>query len=198
MALEQSLGPAAGNKRIAAKAFMKEGEMKLRSGMAGAVLLAALLVSAQNVKTDFDPKYDFSQLRTFAINIGTAWGNPAAQEHAREAIARQLVSKGWTQGDQETCDALVVLHGATQKAQTFQAFYGALPHYGWHTVGAPLLADSDAYEYNVGTLVVDIFDRNKRAVFRAVGEDALSGDPGKSSERIDKVTEKMLRNFPPK
>ncbi len=173
--------------------------MKLRSGMVGAVLLAALFVSAQNVKTDHDRNYKFSQLHTFAVKVGTAWGNTEAQNHAVEAITRQLTAKGWSQADESSCDALVVLHGATKTAQTFQAFYSALPHYSWQNVGAPLLADSDAYEYSAGTLVVDIFEaRTRRAVFRAVGEGELSGSPENSAARIDKATRKMFSDFPPK
>ncbi|HET7871475.1 MAG TPA: DUF4136 domain-containing protein [Terriglobales bacterium] len=169
--------------------------MKLRSGVASALLLTALLLSSQTVKTTYDPKFDFSQIHTFAVKIGTEWGDAGSQQHVKEAITRDLTAKGWTQADEATCDALVVLHGANQKAQTFQAFYTALPYYGWHTVGAPGLADSDHFEYHAGTLVVDIFAaKSKRAIFRAVGEGELSGDPGK----IDKATQKMFSNFPPK
>ena len=173
--------------------------MKLRSAFIGSVLLAALLVSAQNVKTDYDHGYDFSRMHTFAIKIGAAWGNTAEQDQAKDAIAKQLTAKGWVQTDESNCDALVVLHGATAKAQTFQAFYSALPHYSWQNVGAPALADSDAYEYGSGTLVVDIFDaKTRRVVFRAVGEDELSGEPEKAAGRIDQASEKMFKDFPPR
>jgi Domain of unknown function (DUF4136) len=183
------------NKRIAARVCVKEGEMKLRSGLAGAVLLAALFVSAQSVKTDYDEKFDFAQLHTFAVTIGTAWGDTASQQHVKQAITRQLTAKGWAEADEASADALVVVHGATQTAQTFKAFYQALPFYSWQNVGAPGLADSDSFEYKAGTLVVDIFAaKSKQAVFRGVGEGELSGDPGK----IDKGTEKMFSNFPPK
>jgi len=190
--------PAGWNQRIAAKACLKEKEMKLRSGIVGSVLLAALFVSAQNVKTDYDRNYNFSQLHTFAVKVGAAWGNAEAQNHALEAITRQLTAKGWTQADEATCDALVVLNGATKTSQTFQAFYSALPHYSWQNVGAPLLADNDAYEYSVGTLVVDIFDaKTRRVVFRGVGEETLSGEPAKTSGRIDQAAKKMFEDFPP-
>lgn len=186
------------NRRIASKVCLKEDEMKLRSGIVGLVLLAALFVSAQNVKTDYDHNYNFSRLHSFAVKVGTAWGNTEMQNHAVEAITKQLIARGWTQAEEASCDALVVLNGATKTAQTFQAFYSTLPHYSWQNVGAPLLADSDAYEYSVGTLVVDVFDaKTRRVVFRGVGEDTLSGDPGKVSSRIDQATRKMFEDFPP-
>jgi uncharacterized protein DUF4136 len=169
--------------------------MKLRSGIAGVVLLAALSVSSQTVKTTYDSKFDFSQLHTFAVKIGAAWGDAAAQQHVKEAITRELTAKGWTEADESTCDALVIVNGATQQAQTFPAFYSALPHYSYQNVGAPGLADSDHYEYKPGTLVVDVFAAKKKlAVFRAVGEGVLPGDPAK----IDKATKKMFSGFPPK
>jgi uncharacterized protein DUF4136 len=170
--------------------------MKLRSGLAGAVLLTALLVSAETVKTTYDQNFDFSQLHTFAVKIGTAWGNTGSEQQVKQAITRALTAKGWTEADEASCDALVVLHGANPQAQTFQAFYSTLPYYGWHNVGAPGLADSDHFEYHPGTLVVDIFAaKSKRAVFRGVGEGELSGD---STGKIDKATKKMFNNFPPK
>jgi hypothetical protein len=158
--------------------------------------MTALVVSAQTVKTTHDDKFDFAQIHTFAIKIGTPFEDPSTQQHVTEGITRELTAKGWTQADEASCDALVVLHGASQQAQTFQAFYSTLPHYNWQDVGAPGLADSDHYEYKAGTLVVDIFAaKSKRAVFRAVGEGELTGE---NAGKIDKATKKMFKNFPPK
>ena len=170
--------------------------MKLRSGLASVVLLSALFVSSQTVKTTYDQKFDFSQIHTFAVKIGTPWGNTGSEQQVEQAIARALSAKGWTQADEGTSDALVVLHGANPQAQTFQAFYSALPYYGWHNVGAPGLADSDHFEYKPGTLLVDIFaTKSKRAIFRGVAEGELSGE---NTGKIDKATKKMFNNFPPK
>jgi len=52
--------------------------------------------------------------------------------------------------------------------------------------------------YEVGTLVVDIFDaRTKEAIWRGTSSKTLSGDPQKNAENLNKAVVKMLKDFPP-
>jgi hypothetical protein len=53
-------------------------------------------------------------------------------------------------------------------------------------------------EYQVGTLVVDMFDaKSKNLVFRGTAEDELSDNPEKNAKKLEKASSKMLKNFPP-
>lgn len=53
-------------------------------------------------------------------------------------------------------------------------------------------------EYQVGTLVVDVFSaKDKKLVFRGIGQDEISDKPEKNEKKIAKATEKMFKNFPP-
>jgi hypothetical protein len=53
-------------------------------------------------------------------------------------------------------------------------------------------------KYNVGTLVVDMWDANaKRLVWRATASSTLSTDPQKNAKKINEATEKLFKDFPP-
>jgi Domain of unknown function (DUF4136) len=172
--------------------------MKLKYGIFSAVMVTALLLFAQDVTTDYDHKFDFSQIKTFAVKVGTPWGNPLAQQRALDAITSQLTSKGWTKTDEATADAIVVMHGATQDKKSLNTFYsgGGWGGWGWGGGGMSTTTVSDV---RVGTGVVDIFDaKTKQLIFRGVAQDELSEKPEKNEKKIEKATEKMFKDFPPK
>jgi uncharacterized protein DUF4136 len=162
----------------------------------GLLMLMALQPSAQEVETDRDQAFDFSQLQTFAVKIGTPWGDPSSEAATRQAFIKRLSEKGWKQTDEASCDALVVLHGARQGKQTFRAFYEGWLGYGWHNVGAPALADTTDYDYKPGALVVDIFEtKTRKAVFRGVAQD-LTGKSANDVQKLGRAAKKMLQNLP--
>jgi hypothetical protein len=191
--------PVPCNGRVAGKICIKEDEMTLRLGIFSAVILTALLLPAQDVKTDYDHSYDFSQLKTFAVKVGTSWGNPLAEQRAKDAVTQQLIAKGWTQADEATADAIVVIHGATKTEQSLNTFYSGGGYYGWGWGGGPSMATTTVNEVHVGTGVVDIFDaKTKKLVFRGIAQDEVSEKAEKNEKKIEKATEKMFKNFPPK
>lgn len=163
------------------------------------VILAGLLATAQDVTTDYDHSFSFSQIHTFATKIGTSWGNPLSEQRAKDAVSKALVQRGWQPADEGTADALVVIHGATQNKQSLNTFYsgGAYAGYGWGGWGGGT-ATTTVNEYRVGTVVVDIFDaKNKKLVFRGVGQDEISDKPEKNEKKLQKGVEKMFKKFPP-
>jgi len=173
--------------------------MIFRFGIIASVIFAGLFVVAQDVKTDYDRNYNFAQLHTFAIKIGTSWGNPLSEERVKDEVAKALVKRGWSQTDEASADALVVVHGASQTKKSLDTFYsGGWGGYGWGSFGAPGTATTTVNEYKVGTLVVDIFDaKGKKLVFRGIGQDEVSDKPEKNEKKIAKATEKMFKSFPP-
>ena len=160
------------------------------------LILAGPRVSAQEVETDHDSTFDFSRFRTFAARIGTPWGDPSSETAAKAAFTKRFINKGWKQADESSCDALVVLHGTSPGKQTFRSFYADWPGYGWHNVGAPALADSTAYDYKPGTLVVDIFDtKTRKVVFRGVAQ-GLTSKSVNDIQKFDRAAKKMVQNLP--
>lgn len=170
----------------------------LKAGIFCVVITLGALVMAQEVRTDYDHAYDFSQMHTFATKIGTSWGNPLSEQRVTEAVTKALTQKGLTPADPASADALVVIHGASQTKKSLDTFYsGGWGGYGWGGWG-PGTSTTTVSEYKVGTLVVDIFDaKTKKLVFRGVGQDEVSDKPEKNTKKVDKATEKMFKKFPP-
>jgi hypothetical protein len=169
------------------------------------VLLAAALVpgvaTAGDVKTDFDKDYDFGKLKTFSAKIGTSWGNPLGEKRVLTEITESLTAKGWKAVPEAEAEALVVLHGAGEKQKSLNTFYsGGMGGYGYRGFGGMGMgtATTTTTEYLVGTLVTDIFDaKTKALVFRGTGTDEISDKPEKNQKKLEKITDKMFKNFPP-
>jgi hypothetical protein len=173
--------------------------------MAAALSLASATAFAQDVKTDFDKEANFGAIKTFALKIGTSWGNPLGEKRVVEEFEQALTEKGWTKADAATADAIVVLHGATEKQKELNTFYsgtGGYGGYGWRGWGGAGMGMGTAHtttsEYTVGTLVVDIFNaKSKQLMFRGTAQDELSDKPEKNQKKLDKASKKMFKDFPP-
>ena len=154
---------------------------------------------------DFDKDANFGTLMTFTSKIGTSWGNPLGEKRVTDEIAQTLTEKGWTAAAADKADAIVVLHGATEKEKTLNTFYsgtGGYGGYGWRGWGGAGMsmgtATTTESEYVVGTLVVDIFDaKSKQLLFRGTAQDDISDKPEKNVKKLAKASDKMFKDFPP-
>ena len=157
---------------------------------------------AQDVKVDFDKDANFAAVKTFDIKIGTSWNNQISEKRVLDEIAQSLVEKGWKRVDANP-DALVLLHGATEKQKSLNTFYSGMGGYGgygyrgWGGMGTGT-ATTTTSEYLVGTLVVDIFDaKTKGLMYRGTASDELSDKPEKNQKKLAKASDKLFKNFPP-
>jgi uncharacterized protein DUF4136 len=168
--------------------------------LTAAALLAAATARAQDVKTDYDHGADFSHIKTFAVKMGTAWGNPLSEKRVTAEITSSLEEKGWKLAPEDKADAIVVLHGATEKKKSLNTFYsGGYGGYGWRGWGGGM-GDSTTTvsEYLVGTLVTDIFDaKTKSLLWRGTATDELSDKPEKNQKKLQKAGDKLFKDFPP-
>lgn len=173
-----------------------------RLAIAAVLSLIGTAAFAQDVKTDFDKSANFGAIKTFAVKIGTSWHNQISEKRVSDEIQQTLTEKGWTPTDAEKADAIVVLHGATEKQQTLNTFYsgGGYGGYGWRGgMGMGMgSATTTTSEFLVGTLVVDIFDaKSKGLMFRGTAQDEISDKPEKNIKKIAKASDKLFKNFPP-
>jgi hypothetical protein len=177
--------------------------MKMRTlAVAAAMMLAGASAFAQDVKVDFDKAANFSGIHTFSAKIGTAWGNPLGEKRVLAEITQGLVEKGWKAvTDDSKADAIVVLHGATEKQKSLNTFYsGGYGGYGWRGGWGGGMGSSTTTvdEYTVGTLVVDIFDaKTKQLMYRGTATDELSNKPEKNAKKLAKASDKLFKDFPP-
>jgi len=89
-------------------------------------------------------------------------------------------------------DAIVVAHAATRTRRTYDTFYNG---WGWRWRWGP--PDVIVNEFQVGTIVVDMFDaRTKTAVWHGYASHALSDKPEKNDMRADQAVAKIFERFP--
>src|ERR1700758_3109008 len=175
--------------------------MKMRRvvlALAGVILLTGM-VSAQQVKTDYDRSANFAQYKTYS------WAQVKTKDaldvdRIKNAVNAALTAKGWTQVDSDG-DVSIVAIEITRNQQTLNTFYdGFGGGWGWRRFGGGGFgeATTTTETYKVGTLVVDLFDaKTKQLIWRGVSSDTLSNNSDKNIKNLDKGANKMFRHFPP-
>jgi len=166
---------------------------------AAALLLWSVPAGAQDVTRDWDKSYNFATIRTFAVKIGTSWGNALSEERIRGDVTQALAAKGWTAAPEDSADAIVVLHGATDTKHSVSTFYDGWGGWGYYGGGGMGSSTTMVSDYKVGTLVADIFDaKTKKLIYRGSASDEISDNPSKNVSKGTKAVQKMFKDFPPK
>jgi hypothetical protein len=174
--------------------------MKLQNKMLVSIATFFLLVAAsfaQQVKTDYDHNANFGQYKTYS------WGNvkthdPLLVDRIKAAVNAALTAKGWTQVDSGG-DVSVVAMEITRNQQTLNTFYdGFGGGWRWRGFGGFGDATTTTETYQVGTLVVDLFDTSsKNLIWRGSSSDTLSNNADKNTKNLDKGVQRMFEHFPP-
>ena len=160
------------------------------------VLMAANLTFAQSVKTDFEKGANFSQYKTFMWIKEPNTTNPLMRQRVIDDVNAALASRGLRLVTSDA-DLGVAVHAATKEQRTLDTFYNGFGG-GWRWGGGFGSATTTVNTYEVGTLVVDLFDaRTKAAIWRGTSSKTLSDNPQKNAESLNKAVVKMFRNFPP-
>ena len=175
--------------------------MKLNSRITttAALMLAFAGASfAQQVKTDYDRSANFEQFKTYSWqNVSTR--DPLMVDRIKSAVNAALAAKGWTEVPSGGNAAIVAIE-TTQTQQTLQTFYDGFGG-GWRWRGFGGFGESTTTPetYQVGTLVVDIFDANAhQLIWRGSASDTLSNNSDKNIKALDKGVNKMFNHFPPR
>jgi hypothetical protein len=150
---------------------------------------------AQQVKTDYDHNANFGQYKTYSWEkVQTK--DPLMVDRIKQAVNGALTAKGWTQVESGG-DVSVVAIEITQNQQTLNTFYDGFGG-GWRWGGFGD-ATTTTETYQVGTLVVDLFDaKAKNLIWRGSSSDTLSSNADKNTKNLDKGVQKMFAHFPPK
>jgi len=175
--------------------------MDIRRASAGflvSFLLMTPAIFAGDVSTDYDHKVNFSKYKTYTWIHPPMIGDPLMRQRAEEAVNRELQKKGFRMAaDPDKADLGVVVNAATKEKHALKTFYDGFPA-GWTWNGWGT-ATTTVTTYDVGTLVVDLFDNaNKRVVWRGVATETLSGELQKNTKRINKAVAEMFEHLPPK
>lgn len=158
------------------------------------VLTLASLGLAQEVKTDYDHHANFSQYHTYYWEkVQTT--DPLWQSRIQDAVDHALQAKGWQRVDNGG-DVAIMAVGSAHNQREYQTFYDGLGGWRWGGFGE---TTTEAINYPVGSLVVDLYDtHNKNLIWRGVSSDSLSDKPEKNEKKLDKAVSRMFDHFPPK
>jgi len=180
------------------------------------VALGATLVAQKlQIKTNSDPKADFTAVKTYAWlppaplvkNVAPdGLSNPQLTQevlgpHIVAAVNRELAARGWIEAPRDTADVHVVYFAAltTGFNQTYLGeYYGYVT--GWASPIAPGYTPSTSSSvYEQGTIVFDIVQReSKRAIWRgtAVTRIVQERTLDKRIERINEAARRLFEKFP--
>jgi hypothetical protein len=163
--------------------------------VAGALLFATA-VFGQHVKTDYDRTADFSQYKTYSwAKVQTQ--DPLWVERIKSAVTAELTAKGFAEVASGG-DVSVVAVEMTKTQRSLNTFYDGLGG-GWRFGGGFGDATTTVDTYEVGTLVVDLFDaKTKHLIWRASASDTLSDKSDKNIKNLNNGVQKMFDHFPPK
>jgi len=158
------------------------------------VLTAASL--AQQVKTDYDRDANFSKYKTFSFEkIQTE--DPLWVDRIKSAVGGALTAKGLSQVNSGG-DISVMAVGMTKPQQRLDTFYNGFGG-GWRWGGRFGDATTTTETYQVGTLVVDLFDSNtKELLWRGSASGTVSNKSDSNIKNLDKGVQKMFKKYPPK
>ena len=158
--------------------------------------LSLATVALAGVSVDYDKSVDFSRYGTYAWLEGTPAQNPLVQKRIVAAIEREIEAKGLAKATDEP-DLLLATHAAATSERRIDVddydYYRRGPGWGTTTMSVRDIA--------VGTLMVDLIDADsKDLVWRSIATQTISGnlDADKIDKRINKMTAKMFKKFPPK
>jgi hypothetical protein len=162
------------------------------------LLALALLAACSSVSTnyDYDTSYDFSKLRSYrwADIPSKADANPLVVQRVGAAVEAQLKAKGYLPAEGAPDFLVATYVGRQSRIQVTDWGYGYGPRAAWYGGGV------DVYQYEEGSLIVDIVDaRSKRLVWRGTATSIVDPDatPEERTKRINEAVGKMFKDFPP-
>ncbi|HAU80292.1 MULTISPECIES: DUF4136 domain-containing protein [Gammaproteobacteria] len=170
-----------------------------------AVLATSLVACASTptVKTDFDPSASFASYKTYTWAMKPQASSPLVQQRIIDGINARLQAKGLREAPNG--DIALAAHIATGQKQTLDTFYSGTGMGGWGWRGggwgggmAMGNATTTVHTYDVGTLVVDMFDaKTKQAVWRGTASGTVPTSPDKVNAAVEAGLDKLFAAFPP-
>jgi hypothetical protein len=168
--------------------------------------------SGITVQTDYDPGIDFSRYSTFYIleEAGDDTAPGFWDDRIKNSMAKTLTAKGWTQVDSpDEADVAVGYQLTTEERTSYDTVHTGWGGYGygyggWYDPywgGGMSTSTTTERRYEVGTLIIAMFDQEQRQmVYASTGSatiDQRQRTPEESQVRSDEVIDRLLRDFPP-
>jgi hypothetical protein len=175
--------------------------VKYRISFSMAIAILAATASLAEVKTDYDRAAEFSRYKTYSWEkVHTQ--NPLWADRIKAAVASALAAKGLTEVESGG-DVSIMAMEMTEDHRALKTYYDSFGGgWGWRRWGGigDGFGESTTTEetYQVGTLVIDLFDtKARKLIWRGSASDTLSDKSDKNIHRLDKDVEAMFEHFPP-
>jgi len=172
-----------------------------------AVMVLAGCESGPDIRGDYDKAADFGKYRTygFVAQAGTDSGDfkSLSTQILQNAASREMEARGYRRSDNP--DLVINFKGKLEEKTDVEStpapYYGPGWGYrGWY--GAPYGGwggtEVTTRRYNVGTLVMDVVDREQRqVVFQGALQDVVTKEMLKNREAtIDKAVAQIFAQYP--
>lgn len=183
-----------------------------RFAFAGFSFVLAACGGGIDVRSDYDPGTDFSAYQTFAVLDEAEGGGDVSQftdQRIKNSIVTVLTERGWRMVDTaDEADATVGYQFTTDDRVSYQTVDTGWGGYGygyggWYGGWGGGMSTSTTTEqhYSVGTLVIAVFDQDrKEMIYVSTGSKTLDDrnlSPDEAQMRFDEGVRTILRDFPP-
>lgn len=174
-------------------------------GLAAIVALMSACSSAPKVATDFDPSYDFNNIKSYYLvehNLANQGGGTGlADQRATREITAEMDKRGIPTASAEEADIIITFHIVAQDRTKVTSYntgygysrygYGRGAYYGGNQV--------DVRQYTEGTLLVDLVDpEEQRIVWRGQTSAVLRDRPQEERDaRAKMFVEAVFAHMPP-
>lgn len=175
------------------------------------LILLALFITAfinAQVNSDYDKSTDFTKYKTYSLE---GWQkdsdsilNPFDKKRITDALQSELASRGIALVESNG-DAAVTLYVTIKNNTNYTAytnFNGGMGYVGaWGYargigMGMGATTNVDSYTYQVGTLIIDMYDSSTKNM---IWQGDMTSDVGKAANRdktIPKKMAKLMKSFP--
>ena len=170
--------------------------LSIPAALVTATLVMSGCASKPDVRADFDKSADFGKYRTYGFVVQTlATGEEfksLALQAMQTAAAREMESRGYTRSDKP--DLLINFKGRLEEKTDIQSTPAPMYGPGWGYGGTEVTTR----RYQVGTLVMDMVDREKRqAVFQGGVEGVVTKEMMENKQlAIEKAVAHIFSKFP--
>jgi hypothetical protein len=162
-----------------------------------ALMLTASVAIAHQVKADYDRSAEFYRYTTFMWLQEPQLTNSFMNEQIINAVNAELQARGLclVTGN---ADLAVSAHTLMDENPKLKFFYADLAGgWNWYYYWTPTPSVTVLETFEVGTLVVDLFDtQTQRVVWWTAGTEAVTEKTEKNVKHLNRAVEKMFRDFP--
>lgn len=176
-------------------------------------ILVLALASCSSLKTtvEYDPAADFSQYKTYSF---LPWNKQSDEllsnydkERFRAAASYELEKLGYTKADgiSDLAVNLFLIIDEKTGTTTYNDFYSSGPAVGYYygpwgynnPGGVSAIATMHSYDYEEGTLIVDLLDiKKKQLAWQGIAKKTLQSHKKGDGSVIKDVMAKLFADFP--